>query len=149
MASGGITRVRIGVMVAIGCVVLAVIVATFGTPSGTKSPASASTGRGPATTAVTIPPAAADPGPAADVEPGPEAAEPEASPPVKSPDPTPPAATPEVLPTGGLPTEVAQALTELAAQLEQAGDDGSPRELTREEVDALVTAQLRALGIEL
>ncbi len=148
MASGGVTRVRVGVMVAIGCVVLAVIVATFGTPSGTKSPASASTGRGPAPTAVTTPPAA-DPGPTADVQPDPTDSPPEASPEAKSSDPIPPAATPEVIPTGGLPTEVAQALAEMAAQLEQAGDDGSPRELTREEVDALVTAQLRALGIEL
>ena len=148
MASGGSTRARVGVLVAVGCVAVAVIVAALGALPGSHHAVTASTGRGPATTPVTTPPPA-DPGPTADVEADPAGAQPEVSPSAKGSDPIAPAAPPEAFPTAGLPTEVAQALTEMAAQLERTGDDGRPREMSREEVDALVTAQLRALGIEL
>ncbi len=148
MASGGFTRLRAGVRAAVGCVAVAIIVAGCGTPSGSDPGVRGSAGRGSATTAVTSPPAA-EPASMADDQAEAGDAGPEASSPVASSAPDPPANVPEVLPTDVLPTEVAQALAEMAAQFERAGDDGGPRELTRAEVDAIVNAQLQALGIEL
>ncbi|HEX7276815.1 MAG TPA: hypothetical protein VF244_05520 [Acidimicrobiales bacterium] len=151
MASGGNGRMRFGVLAAIGCVAVAVIVAVSGTRSGSDHRV-ASIGEAPATTAVTPPtgdPTSPPEAQTPEVEAESADSDPEAPPAAKSPDPAPTATPPALVPTGGLPAEVAQALADMTAQLQQAGDDGGPRELTREEIDALATEMLRALGIEL
>jgi|GEM_PF-6119429 len=146
MASGDSSRLRIGGLAAIGCVAVAIVVAASGTLAGSDHRVS-SIGRAPATTAVTTP--AADPVPTPEVAAKPADPAPETSSDATSTDPASTATPPALVPTAALPAEVAQALTDMAAQLEAAGDDGRSPEMTREEVDAMVTAQLRALGIEL
>ncbi len=153
MATGGITRRKVGVLAGVGCVTIAVLVAVSGILSGSPQVVSTSNrtgaGKAPATTAVAVPTTV--PSPAPDIETSgqdPTGTDPEAPPVANSSDAT-PGETPAVIPTDAVPAEVGQVLAELASQLEQAGDDGGPQEMTREEVDALVTAQLQALGIVL
>lgn len=147
MASGGSSGLRFGISAAIGCVAVAVMLSASGIlSSGNHHPVSSS-GEAPATTAVTTP--TVDPVPTPEAEAEPADAVPEASPEVQSPDPAPTATPPALVPTDALPVEVAQALTDMATQLQQVGDDGRPQELTREEVDALADEMLRAFGIEL
>ncbi len=150
MASGGNSKLRFGVPAAIWCVAVAIIIALSGTLSGSDRVSSIE--EAPATTAVTTP--TVDPVPpsgeqAPEVEPESAGSGPETSPAAKSTGPAPTANPPALVPTEALPAEVAQALAEMTAQLEQAADDGSSREPTREEVDALATQMLRDLGIEL
>ena len=149
MAIGGSIGLRAGVVAAVGCVAVAVILTAAGTLSGSRHGNVATSGKVSVTTTVAKPAPSVEADAAHPADPAVPAVDPEASPEATSSEPVPPATPPAVLPTEALPTEVAQSLADLAAQLSQAGDDGRPQEMTREEVVALVNAQLQALGIQL
>jgi len=149
MASSGSIGLRVGVVAVVGCVAVAVILTAAGTLSGSRHRVQATSGKGSVTTIATRPAPTVAADPAHEADPADPAVDPEASPEATSSEPVPTATPPAVLPTEALPTEVAQSLADLAVQLSQAGDDGRPQEMTREEVLALVDAQLQALGIHL
>ena len=147
MASGGSLGRRAGVLAAVGCVAVAVILTAACTRSGSRHGTVATTGKGAVPTTVAQP--AVDVEVDVEADPAGPTVDPEASPEATSSEPVTTATPPAVLPTEALPTEVAQSLADVAAQLSQAGDDGRPQEMTRDEVVALANAQLQALGIQL